>query len=144
MSGTLLRTNASADTLRANVLRVAASLKLEMEPIDAQAFSARRGNWFTLFLGMLWADFTVTFASPPDGMHNVVFQLKPRPWPFERGGVFQEVRMRQLFADFIADIEDVLRTGGHVVERSVVVVDYVPAVANLQELQVRQFFESKK
>jgi hypothetical protein len=125
-------------------MRAAASLKLDTEPIDKQAFSARRGNWFTLFLGMLWADFTVTFASPPDGMHNAVFQLKPRPWPFERGWAFQDVRMRQLFADLIADVEDVLRTGGYAVERSVVVVDFVPAIANLQELQVRHYFESNK
>lgn len=52
--------------------------------------------------------------------------------------------MSQLFADFIADVEDVLRSRGYAVERSVVVVDFVPAVANLQELEIRRYFESNK
>ena len=52
--------------------------------------------------------------------------------------------MKQLFADFIADVEDVLRSAGFTVERSAVVVDFVPAVANLGELQVRHYVEANK
>lgn len=144
MTGTLLIAYAKPDVLREAVESASRALRLTLQPISERTFLARRGNAIAkILLGFFvtYAAFKLTFVSPEVGVSHVLFEMK-RPWwttwPFWVFGADSVAsHMRGVFNRTIDGVENSLRSGGVKVQRSEMVLEFEPCVANLHQLEAR-------